>query len=63
MNVINEAESKKVLVEEISEENVQKVLEKYDTDSNVRKVNNKLIVLLIATTRNPFFFIPCLYNF
>nr|WP_106779077.1 TRAP transporter permease [Lysinibacillus timonensis] len=48
MSVINETETKKVLVEEISEENVQKVLEKYDTDSNVRKVNNKLIVLMIA---------------
>lgn len=49
MKVINESETKKALVEEISEENVQKVLEKYDTDSNVRKVNNKIIVLLIAT--------------
>ncbi|BDH61773.1 C4-dicarboxylate ABC transporter [Lysinibacillus sp. PLM2] len=49
MKVVNESETKKVLVEEISEESVQKVLEKYDTDSNVRKVNNKIIVLLIAT--------------
>ncbi|CAM5223728.1 TRAP transporter 4TM/12TM fusion protein OS=Ureibacillus acetophenoni OX=614649 GN=SAMN05877842_10363 PE=4 SV=1 [Ureibacillus acetophenoni] len=48
MSVINEVDSKKILVEEISEENVQKVLEKYDTDSNVRKLKNKSVVFLIA---------------
>lgn len=48
MSVINEVENKKILVEEISEENVQKVLEKYDTDSNVRKFNNKALILLLS---------------
>ncbi len=49
MSAINEAtETKRVLVDEISEESVQKVLEKYDTDSNVRKFRNKSLVIFIA---------------
>ncbi|MFP3917331.1 TRAP transporter permease [Lysinibacillus telephonicus] len=48
MSVVKDIESKKVFVDEISEENVKKVLEKYDTDSNVRKFNNKTIVIFIA---------------
>ena len=30
---------------EISDEQVQKVLEKFDLESNVRKVNNKYVML------------------
>lgn len=36
------------LVDEISEEEIQRVLEKYDADAKVRKLNNRSIVFVIA---------------
>ena len=45
---MNENNTKQPIVEEISNEEIQKVLEKYDSDAKVRKFNNKSIVFLIG---------------
>ena len=41
-------ETAKPIVEEISNEEIQKVLEKYDSDAKVRKLNNRSIVFIIG---------------
>ncbi|MGM9944658.1 MAG: TRAP transporter permease [Lysinibacillus sp.] len=41
-------ETKQPIAEEISSEEIQKVLEKYDSDAKVRKLNNRSIVFIIG---------------
>jgi TRAP transporter 4TM/12TM fusion protein len=45
---VSEKISKQPIVDEISNEEIQKVLEKYDSDAKVRKVSNKSIVFIIG---------------
>jgi len=45
---MSENNTKEPIVEEISNEEIQKVLEKYDSDAKVRKFNNKSIVFVIS---------------
>ena len=45
---MTEGKKETVLAEEISSEKVQEVLEKYDTDSKVRKYSNKSLVILLS---------------
>ncbi|MEK4129545.1 TRAP transporter permease [Solibacillus sp. FSL W8-0474] len=45
---MTEGKKETVLAEEISSEKVQEVLEKYDTDSKVRKYSNKSMVILLS---------------
>ena len=45
---MSEVNTKQPIVDEISEEEIQKVLEKYDADSAVRKHSSKSIIFLLA---------------
>ena len=45
---MSENNTKQPIVEEISNEEIQKVLEKYDSDAKVRKLHNKSIVFVIS---------------
>lgn len=61
---MSDVNNKQPMVEEISEEEIQKVLEKYDADAAVRKHKNKSIVFMLAVMGIAFsiFHLWAIYN-